>query len=110
MGRYYASWKRALVDSLNPGSVIDMDIGNNRWMKCLIISRLEYNCTFKLVLLTPIVHKNKSSAFEISFGDMVVLADQVRSIDLGNRQYRVVSEVPQNVLEDVRRVLRRIID
>ena len=99
-----------MVDSLIPGSVIDMDIGNNRWMKCLIISRLEYNRTFKLVLLTPLVHKNKGSAFEISFENMVILADQVRSIDLGNRQFRVVSKVPKNVLEDVRRVLRRIID
>ncbi|MCD6396460.1 MAG: type II toxin-antitoxin system PemK/MazF family toxin [Spirochaetaceae bacterium] len=99
-----------MVDSLIPGSVIDMDIGNNRWMKCLIVSRLEYNRTFKLVLLTPIVHKRTSSAFEITFGDMVVLADQVRSIDLANRGFRVVNKVPQNVLEGVRRVLRRIID
>ena len=99
-----------MVNNLVPGSVIDLEIGNNRWMKCLIVSRLEYNRTFKLVLLTPLVHKKKSSAFEISFGDMVVLADQVRSIDLATRQFRVVSEVPQNVLEGVRRVLRRSID
>ena len=79
-------------------------------MKCLIVSRLEYNQTFKLVLLTPIVHKKTSSAFEITFGDMVVLADQVRSIDLANREFHFVNKVPQNVLEGVRRVLRRIID
>lgn len=99
-----------MVDNLIPGSVIDLDIGNNRRMKCLIVSRLEYNRTFKLVLLTPIVHKQKNSAFEISYNDMVVLADQVRSIDLSVRKFRVAGEVPQKVLEDVRRVLRRIID
>lgn len=99
-----------MVEILIPGAVINLEIGNNRFMKCMIVSRKEYNIAFKLVLLTPLVHKQKGSAFEISFGDMVVLADQVRSIDLGVRKFRVVGEVPQKVLEDVRRVLRRIID
>ena len=99
-----------MVGILIPGTIIDLDIGNNRSMKCLIVSRLEYNSAFKLVLLTPLVHKEKGSAFEISYNDMVVLADQVRSIDLGVRKFRVAGEVPQKVLEDVRRVLRRIID
>jgi len=99
-----------LVEILVPGAVIDLDVGNNRRMKCLIVSRAEYNSAFKLVLLTPLVHKQKGSAFEIPYNDMVVLADQVRSIDLGIRRFKVVGEVPKKVLEDVRRVLRRIID
>lgn len=99
-----------MVATLIPGTIIDLDIGNNRSMKCLIVSRLEYNSAFKLVLLTPIVHKQKSSAFEIPYNDMVILADQVRSIDFGVRKFCVAGEVSQKVLEDVRRVLRRIID
>ena len=99
-----------MVEILVPGAVIDLDVGNNRNMKCLIVSRAEYNSAFKLVLLTPLVHKQKDSAFEIPYNDMVVLADQVRSIDLGIRRFKVAGEVPQKVLEDVRRVLRRIID
>ena len=99
-----------MVEIPVPGAIIDLDVGNNKSMKCLIVSRAEYNDAFKLVLLTPMVLKQKGSAFEIPYKNMVVLADQVRSIDLGIRKFRTVGEVSPDVLEDVRRILRRIID
>lgn len=79
-------------------------------MQLLVVSRSIFNDMTNLVFALPMVYKASQTPFEIPSGDTSILADQIQTIDLSALNYDVTGEVESSVLEQAKRILRRIID
>lgn len=69
-----------------------------------------FNDMTNLVFALSMVYKASQTPFEIPSGDTSILADQIQTIDLSALNYDVTGEVEPSVLEQAKRILRRIID
>lgn len=97
-----------------PGDFVTVDldprVGHEQsgWRPALTISEASYNArSGNLVLVCPITSQVKGYPFEVPIPDGsevhgVVLADQIKSVDLKARRAKYVGAAPAEVLDTVR--------
>lgn len=72
----------------------------------LVVSNDFFNEKTNMVIVCPITHTNKAFPLHISLDnrtktDGVILCEQVKSLDIGARSYKVVEQLPKDLLSKV---------
>lgn len=79
----------------------------------LVVSPEKYNARSRLALVCPVTSQVKEYPFEIEFKirsvQGVILADQIRSIDWGQRRIEKVGVVSEAVLTEVQRYVKKLV-
>ena len=80
----------------------------------LVVSKTKYNHKSGFVLACPITNTTKALNIRVKLdhrtktqGD--ILCEQVRIIDLQERSYRAIEEAPQDILQEVYKVINTLI-
>ena len=100
-----------------PGDVMQINITELVPRKqgfVLVVSPLNYQKTTGLSLVCPVVFKSPANALEIRVPGLkkkaVVLADQVRSLDFSCRKAQFIIKTTQEILEEVKRIIRLLVN
>ena len=76
----------------------------------LVVSTTVYNTRAGLAVVCPMTTKAKGYPFEVAMPDgAVVLADQVRSIDVRSRRPEFKAKAPAGVLKQTQTLLRTLL-
>ena len=105
---------------VNQGDLISIDFSPTKGREqagerpALVISNTKYNKKSGFVLACPITSTKKSMNIRIPLDERTItqgdiLCEQVRIIDLTERPHRIIESVPQNILQEVYKVINALI-
>jgi mRNA interferase MazF len=81
---------------------------------CVVLSHFEFNRSLKMVYICAITSKIKGNNFEVHINTDktkgVAMAHQVKVIDLSSRKYSIVDKVTENILVEILKKIKKIID
>lgn len=94
------------------GNIIKVNFNPQRgheqagYRPALVVSNDTFNQRTNLTLVCPITNTNNHFPLHIPLDDRtnttgVILCEHIRALDLHNRQYQYLEDIPQDILEDV---------
>lgn len=94
------------------GNIIKVNFNPQRgheqagYRPALVVSNDTFNQRTNLTLVCPITNTNNHFPLHIPLDDRtnttgVILCEHIRALDLQNRQYQYLEDIPQDILEDV---------
>lgn len=94
------------------GNIIKVNFNPQRgheqagYRPALVVSNDTFNQRTNLTLVCPITNTNNHFPLHILLDDRtnttgVILCEHIRALDLQNRQYQYLEDIPQDILEDV---------
>lgn len=71
----------------------------------IVVSNGSFNRYSKMIMVCPITHTNKNHPFHVTFQGQsvtgVILCDQLKTLDISARNYKLIERAPQNIVFEV---------
>ena len=76
----------------------------------LVVSNAFYNANCNLTILCPITNTQRNNPFHVALDSRCsttgfIMCEQIRTMDLGQRTYRYIEQIPYDILEEVLSIL-----
>ena len=75
----------------------------------LVVSNDFYNANCNLTILCPITNTQRNNPFHVALSRCsttgFIMCEQIRTMDLGQRTYRYIEQIPYDILEEVLSIL-----
>jgi mRNA interferase MazF len=105
---------------IKQGSIIKTNLDPTKgheqagYRPALVVSPLLFTQATNLTLICPITNTDRRRAMQIPLDGLqttgFVMTEQIRAVDLKNREFRVVERVPKELMERVSNLIKASVD
>jgi len=109
-----------MVESVKQGTIIKTDLDPTKgheqagFRPALVVSPILFTQATNLTLVCPITNTDRQRPLHIKLESLqttgFVMTEQIRAVDLKNRQFRVVERVPKPIMERVSNLVKASVD